>query len=336
MGSARFRTPATWCHLVIAIAAVAALSAQSPPLRLVSTIWPPFTSPPGQPRFALDLVEHALSRIDVKTDITYVQNSEYTPALISGPYDGSGAAWRDSQREAVLLYSAPYLENRLVLVGRRGGDVSAPSLARLKGKRIAIVEGYAYGAIDSLGPVFLRSSSEDNSLRLLLGLAVEYALMDELVVRYIVDSYPAEAKAKLQIGTTPLLIRPLHLALRRTLPEAESILDRFNAQITTMIADRTYHRLLRIDWIRADVDGDGLLENVAASDQALKTAPERSYNLFSKTELERQVKNDQERYFFGGAVYNGWSSVPDAYKVDHLDRPDHTHPTARVFTINWK
>jgi hypothetical protein len=43
-----------------------------------------------------------------------------------------------------------------------------------------------------------------------------------------------------------------------------------------------------------------------------------------------------ERYFFGGAVYNGWSSVPDAFKVDHLDRPEHVHPTARIFTFTWK
>ena len=323
-------------RILAATLAALVLSAQPAPLRLVSTIWPPFTGPGGQTRIALDLVENALGRIGVKADFTYVSNAEYTPALIGTEYDGSGAAWRDKKREEVLLYSEPYLENRLVLVARRGGNVSAQSLGALKGKRIAIVEGYAYGDIDSLGPLFLRSAGEENSINLLLGMAVDYALMDELVVQYIVDNYPAQAKARLEIGTTPMLIRPLHLALRKTLPEAPSILDRFNRQIKTMITDRTYHRLLRIDWLRADVDGDGLMENVAASDQALKTAPQRSYSLFSRTELEKQVKKDEERYFFGGAVYNGWSSVPDAFKVDHLDRPDHTHPTARLFTINWK
>ena len=323
---------------IVALALTAiVLSTQPAPLRLVSTIWPPFTGPSGQTRIALDLVENALGRIGVKADFAYVSNSQYTPALLSGQYDGSGAAWRDKQREAVLLYSEPYLENRLVLVARRGGNVSAQSLAALKGKRIAIVEGYAYGEIDSLGPVFLRSAGEENSINLLLGMAVDYALMDELVVQYIVENYPAQSKARLEIGTTPMLIRPLHLALSKRWPGAQAILEQFNAQIKVMITDRTYHRLLRVDWLRADVDGDGLMENVAATDQALKTAPPRSYSLFSKTDLEKQVKKEEEeRYFFGGAVYNGWSSVPDAFKVDHLDRPDHTHPTARLFTINWK
>ena len=62
----------------------------------------------------------------------------------SGPFDGSAAAWKDAEREKALLFSQPYLENRLMLVARRGGDVSAATVADLKGKRVAIVEGYAY------------------------------------------------------------------------------------------------------------------------------------------------------------------------------------------------
>ena len=311
--------------------------AQDRELKLVSTIWPPFTGEIGSARIALDLVEHALGRANVKVTFSHVDNDKYTPALISGPFDGSGAAWRDKQREEVLLYSEPYLENRLVLVARRGGNVSAASFAALKGKRVAIVEGYAYGDVDSLGPVFVRSRSEENSIKLLLGMVVEYALMDELVVQYIVDNYPEEARTRLQIGNTPLLTRSLHLALRKTTPDAQAILDKFNAQIKVMITDRTYHKLLRVDWIRADVDGDGLMENVAANDKVLKAEPQRSYSIFSGPELEKQVKAQQpERYFFGGAVYNGWSSVPDAFKVDHLDRPDAVHPTARIFTFSWK
>jgi polar amino acid transport system substrate-binding protein len=322
--------------LAFGASSLVAAVAQERELRMVATVWPPFTGGPGQPRIALDLVENAFGRIGVKALITNVENSQYTPSLVNGPYDGSPAAWRDPEREQALYFSDAYLENRLVLVGRRGANVGATTLAALKGKRIAIVEGYAYGDVDSSGAVFIRSRSEENSIQLLLGQAVEYVLMDELVVQYIVDNYPEEARTRLQIGSTALLTRPLHVALRKTLPDAQALIGRFNAQIKVMITDRTYHRLLRIDWIRADVDGDGVPENVAAGDRALRTAPERSYTLFSSTALEAQVKKDQERYFFGGAVYNGWSSVPDHYKVDHLDRPDHVHPTARLFSFSWK
>ena len=134
--------------------------------------------------------------------------------------------------------------------------MSAASLAALTGKRIAIVEGYSYGdAVDNAGPVFVRSRSEEDSLKRLLASEVDYALMDDLVVQYIVSNYATEAGTRLQVGTTPLVTRALYLAVRRTRPDAESIINRFNSQLRSMIADRTYHRLLHVDWIRADVDG---------------------------------------------------------------------------------
>ena len=126
------------------------------------------------------------------------------------------------------------------------------------------------------------------------------------------------------------------MAIRRSLPDAQSIVDRFNAQLRSMISDHTYHKLLHVQWIRADIDGDGIPEYVAGSDKAGKTQPQNAYSLFSPQALSAQVSKDQERYFFGGSVYNGWSSVPDRYKVDDLGRPDAVHPTARIFTFSWK
>ena len=82
--------------------------------------------------------------------------------------------------------------------------------------------------------------------------------MDELVVQYIVSNYAEQARTRLQLGSTPLVTRQLYLAVRRTLPDAESIVTRFNAQLRGMIADHTYHRLLHLDWVRADIDGDGV------------------------------------------------------------------------------
>ena len=141
---------------LISIAASLAVSAQTKQLRLVSTAWPPFTNPPGQPRFALDLVEAALGRLGLASNTTIVDAAKFTPSLLGDQFDGSAAAWKDPERERVLLFSQPYLENRLILVGRRNDDVSAMSLAALKGKRIAIVEGYSYGdAVNNSGPTFV-------------------------------------------------------------------------------------------------------------------------------------------------------------------------------------
>jgi polar amino acid transport system substrate-binding protein len=316
---------------LISIAASLAVSAQTKQLRLVSTAWPPFTDQAGQPRFALDLVEAALGRFGLGSNTTIVDAAKFTPSLLSGQFDGSAAAWKDAERERVLLFSQPYLENRLILVARRGDDVSAASLAALKGRRIAIVEGYSYGDdVDNSGPVFVRSSSEEDSLKLLLTKAVDYTLMDDLVVQYIVSNHSAEAKTRLQVGSTPLVTRPLYLAVRRSLPDAETVVARFNAQLRGMIADRTYHRLLHVDWIRADVDGDGVAENVPRSDQPGRVEPSSSYVLMTTGQPSAQPRGSEQRFYFGGTTYNSWAAVPDKYKVDD---PLHKDPSQSVVPI---
>ena len=323
--------------LILAAAACTAL-AQGKPLRLASTVWPPFTNQPGQPRLALDLVEAAFARVGVSSVTSFVENAQYTGAITTGPFDGSAAAWHDPAREKELMFSQPYLENRLIVVSRAGGIAPATTLAALKGRRLGVVEGYAYGdALEQSGATLVRTKSQEDSLRDLLDNRVDFAMMDALVIANMLEQYPQEAKTRLQIGSEAVVIRPLHLVIRRSHPDAESVILKFNTQLRAMVADRTYHRLLQVQWIRADVDGDGVAEYVSGSDQAGKAPPQHAYSLFSQAALEAQVKQEsQERYFFGGAVYNGWSSVPDKYKVDHLNRPEHTNPTARIFTFSWK
>jgi len=330
---------------ILGLLAIAALSlvvvrAQTNQLRLVSTAWPPFTNAPGQPRFALDLVEAALGRIGVTTSTTIVDAAQFTPALLTGQFDGSAAAWKDPERERVLLFSQPYLENRLILVGRQGADVSARSLADLKGKRVAIVEGYAYGdTVDNSGPTFVRSISEEDSLKQLLSSAVDYTLMDDLVVKYIADHYASEARTRLQIGVIPMITRQLFFAVRRSRPDAQVLVDRFNSQVRAMIVDHTYHRLLHVNWIRADVNGDGLVEFVPQSDSAGPVEPQSAYSIFSADPTTPEPRSEPERrYYVGGNIYTQWATVPDRYKSVDTQRPDPTNPggsTASIFTFSW-
>ena len=332
----------TACAAAVRLAGVAALltavavltvTAQAPPrtLALVSTAWPPFTNAQGQPRFALDLVEAAFGRMGRGARTSIVPAASYTRELLTGTNDGSAAAWKDDERVKVLMFSSPYLENRLVLVGRSLSDVSAKSLSALAGKRIAIVEGYSYGdAVERGGPMFVRSRSEEDSLSRLLKGEVDYTLMDDLVVQYIVDAYPKESAAKLQIGSTALVTRELFLAVRRTRPDAQAIIDGFNSQIRQMIADRTYHRLLHVQWIRADVNGDGIEENVPSSDRVGPTSPERVYRLFSKDETPGSAG-----FYLGGNIYSNWASVPESFRQVNPDYPDPSRSTGSIFKFTF-
>ena len=326
--------------VALALAAGAAsLSGQSAPvapLRLVSTPWPPFTNEAGKPRIALNLVETALGRAGLNADTTIVEPAQFNDALMSDRYDGSAAAWKDAGRERVLVFSEPYLENRLVLVGRAGEDVSATALGGVSGRRVALVQGYSYGdAIITSGLIPVPSRSEEDSITLLLAKKVDYVLMDELVVQYIRENHPNEARTKLSVGTTPLLKRALHLAVRRSRPDAASIVERFNAQLRGMIADRTYHRLLNVSWILADVDGDGVTELVPKSDMSGREPPKQAYSLFSTDALNTTSAQTGPRFYVGGNIYTDWTAVPNRYKYPPPNVPDPDSRTGTIFTFRW-
>ena len=285
---------ATGALLLPLIAIPVMAAAQGRQLQLVSTAWSPFTNAPGQARVALDLVDVALERVGITAETVIVDEARLTPLLLSGEVDGSAALWQDTERERALIYSQPYLENRLILVGRQGSDVSATSLADLAGKRVALVAGYAYGEVVETtdGPTYVGSDSEEDSLVKLLNGEADYTLMDDLVVQYLINNHGEEARTRLAFGSAPLLTRSLHFAVRRSLPDAESIISRFNAELRGMIADGSYHRLLQLDWIRADVDGDGRREYVPHADQTGPRPPERSYELFATGQSDRGARRD--------------------------------------------
>ena len=306
-------------------------------LQLVSTAWSPFTNVPGQARFAVDLVDVALGRVGITAETVIVDEARLTPSLLSGEFDGSAALWRDTERESMLIYSQQYLENRLILVGRQGSDVSATSLADLAGQRIALVAGYAYGeSVETTdGPIFVGSNSEEDSVERLLNGEVDYTLMDDIVIQYILNSHEEEARTRLAFGSTPLVTRSLHLALRRSLPDAESIISRFNAELRGMIADRSYHRLLHLDWIQADVDGDGLREYVPHDDSVGPDEPIRAYEL--TMEPLPSLSSSPRRFYFDGSIYDGWSNVPNRFREPFSDVSEPSRITApTIFSFKWE
>jgi len=286
-------------------------------LRLASDVWPPFTDMAGKPRIAIQLVEEALERAGVRTATSIVEWTEVIPGMLEKKFDGSAAIWHTTQRESFLLFSEAYLENRLVLVGPRGSDVSATRLSDLAGKRIAVVESYAYGdTVDkTTGPDYVTGLSDTVNLRKVLRGDVDYMLVDDLLIRNLIQYQGDEARRHLEVGKTALIRRTLHFAVREDLYESASIIASFNDAIKKMLADGTYNDILQLDWIRADVDGDGRLELVPrAGNQIGKVAPDSGYSVVLPGSAQDPAAAPR-RYFVEGQVYESWAAVPDYYKV---------------------
>ena len=101
-----------------------------------------------------------------------------------------------------------------------------------------------------------------------------------------------------------------------------------------MIADHSYHRLLQVGWIQADVDGDGRTELVPASDQAGQDPPVQPLRARHR-DRARRSRRRKKRFYLGGKVYEDWANVPERYKVIDANRTAWGSQVAPVFSFKW-
>ena len=306
------------------------------PISLASVPWPPFSAKDGESRFAIDLVEEALAKAGFASQTQIVDHGTLTDALEEGRFDGSPAMWRSTEREEFLLYSKPFLENRLVLVGKKGAEVNVESLAELAGKRVAVVESYAYG--ESLhegdGPQLVKGRDNQQNIQRLLAGEVDLMLVDELLIRHVTKHQAKEIAQRLTIGSRSLVTRTLHLTVRKDLENAKQIIAGFDQAIQSLVGAGTYNRVLGLDWIEADADGDGLPELITGAAMVGQEPPTLSYTLVN-TEDQRRREKHAARYWVRGKVYNGWDEVPDELKFQDPDWNDPEDSTVVLFRFQF-
>lgn len=299
------------------------LLAQDLELNLASDIWPPFTNVEGEKSIALDIVKQALEGSDIKVNYKIVEFDDVITGIKKFEYDGSAALWHSEKREELLLFSNAYLQNQLVLVGRKGSDISARSFSDIENIKIGLVENYAYGdeIANSNNIEIVSGKSDQQNLERLLAKKVDYILVDDLLIQYMLKYQVNDVSKFLEIGKRALIVKSLHFAIRKDIPNAEEIISQFNDEIAIMITDGSYHEILELNWIRADVDGDGKVELVLVGENAGEEAPENAYDIYYSDQ-----NDSTSGYYINGTYYENWESVPSSYKntLPKVEAPPNT------------
>jgi polar amino acid transport system substrate-binding protein len=291
-------------------------------LKLASDVWPPFTDVAGKPRQALDLAQAALERSQVNNRIRITAWNEVLAGLKKATIDGCAAIWHTPEREQYLLFSKPYLENRLVLVGRAGTIANKTGLSDLKGKRVALIRGYAYGAIleETKDVVVVFGDNDTANLKAVLAGKADYLLADELVMHRLFESYPEKARKLLAVGTNPVTTRALHFAIRRSYPGAEKIITSFNNSILNLITDGTYNQLLQVSWIRADIDEDGVEDFISTGiSRSIEPKAGTGYHLF-QTNKDATPPKHEPSFIINGKKYQSWNEASRMFHGTEYER----------------
>ncbi len=293
-------------------------TAQERELKLTADVWPLFTNVEGEKSILTDLVTEAFSRMEVKTDIEIQEFSDVLEGINSGKFDGSPAFWISDKRKEKYHFSKPYLYNQLILVGRKGADVSANSFNDLSGMKIGVIENYDYGDFDKNQDLkIISDKNNQKNLENLLSDKIDYMLVDALLIQYMLKYQLNDVTQHLAIGQKPLLVKSLHLALGKNVEDAEEIISQFDTKIEEMIADESFNKILELNWVKADVDGDGKMEMVLGSNMAGSSAPQNIYGLMMDNTYKN--KNGPQRYYVDGKLYENWDNIPKSYKLDYVE-----------------
>ncbi|HKK39871.1 MAG TPA: transporter substrate-binding domain-containing protein [Cryomorphaceae bacterium] len=313
------------CTLAIALILAIIGYSQTTQLGLAYDVWPPFTNTPGETAVATEIVKTALNRNSIAVKERVLDFETVIKGLKAKSFQGSPALWKTSDREEFLLYSKPILYNQLILVGLKGADVSASSMADLKGKRVGLVEGYAYGdEIENVeGVYFTDGKSDQANVLMLLEKKLDYILVDGLLVAYLRSYQAKDAEKHLELGDTPLLTKALCFAIQRDIEDAEKLMSNFNETILEMQVDGTYHRILKLNWIQIDVDGDGVLEMIPGTHAGRLT--KNTYSINGKS-------SDSSNIYYNGKRLN-WEELPEDVKRTGINNQDMKDVTFMSFGL---
>jgi len=305
--------------LILLAASLFSLAQANEPLVLANDAWPPFIIEGSQQGTSEMLVCQALERSGWPCSVDVKDWEDVLNEARIGAIDGIAAAWRDSEREQYLLFSEPYLTNRIVPVVSSKDPVAIKSIADLAGLRVALVSNYAYGdditaAVPNFEAVPAKNSHE--AIGLVRDGRADAALVDELVARDEQDNSLMEG---LVAANAVLAFRDLHFAVSRQHPLAEVIIDDFQRAYKLMLADGTVNEILNVDWLATDFGQQGRLNVVLRSGVNLDNLapPTNDGEVFaleaSEYDLMRQSNLDPKRvnYQVEGKSYSTLQSAMD-------------------------
>lgn len=270
-------------------------------LNLGSDVWPPFTNEGSERSIAFDIVKEGLARNSVGMQAKLLEFKEVLSGIAEGSFDGSAALWKTEEREEIMIFSEPYLENRLILVGLKGTEVNYQSIEELNNQRLGVVANYAYEAdlLNADNVQLVYGKSDQDNLEKLFDNKIDFMLVDELLIQYLLKYQYNDVQTYLNIAEQAFQTQKLYLALRKDVPNAQSIIDGFNTSIKEMMLDGTYNRILDLDILQLDVNGDGVVELIFNGKNLSEDASEKSYSIFYYDRSDKK----RTQYYMNGKSY---------------------------------
>ncbi|NOH79475.1 transporter substrate-binding domain-containing protein [Vibrio sp. RE86] len=199
-------------------------------LQVAQTHWPPYimSSKFGN-GIAHDMVVDALTKAGYAITFNQKPWARILKETLKGKNDVIVSIWKTPEREEFYLFSKPYMLNRMAVISRKDLEFEFNDITSLKGKRVALINGYEYGSrlLEYQEMIKVDSIDLPNSLRLLLSKRADVLITDEAVGQWTMQELNLSLD-RLNVSAKYFDQTPLYAAVRRDHPHAEEIIEALN------------------------------------------------------------------------------------------------------------
>jgi len=263
---------------------------------LANSAWSPFVIKGEQQGTSEQIACQAMQRAGRACSVQVLEWEKVLEQAREGSIDGIAAAWKTPERETFLLFSEPYLTNRIVPIVNIENPAQVNKTNDLIGLRVAMVRKFAYGEeVEAIIPD-MRSTMVEQPLEAIMLVRngeADVAIVDELVARNVLDETLISG---VEIADSVLVFRDLHFAVSRQNPEAEQIIADFHRSFELMLDDGTMNEILDMDWLATDFGSPGDINVVMRSGVDIEdlSNPYKQGSVYALEQSEYNFMQDQD------------------------------------------
>lgn len=210
--------------------------------------WPPYVDKSHADHgISVELVTAALERKGHRISVQYETWPRVLEGLEVGYFDLVGAVWKTPEREQVMVFSEPYLDNQIKFLKRKDDDIKFNTLEDLTGYFIGIVNDYAYEEefVKSRRHIKLPQNHIIQNLQRLVQGDIDLTLGDQRAILFEINTYIPNKRNDLVFLEKPLSIRGLRIGVSKHSANAEQIIKDFNSAIIEMKKDGSFQKIIQ-------------------------------------------------------------------------------------------
>lgn len=233
--------------MLVLLTTVLSQGAETRTITAAADPYPPFVDPKNPKEgISLELIRAAFKTQGYEVKMNYMPWARAESDVKKGVYDILPNVWMTEARKKDLMYSKPYVSNKVKFISLKEEPFEYNGMKSLTGKTIGTVRGYGYGNEFLKSTDFKREEVTDLmfNIKKLIAKRIDLTLEDEIVAKTKIAREDPKLLEQIKFSTNTFSVNDLHIASGFKNSRHKEIIDAFNKGFEIIKSDGTAAKIL--------------------------------------------------------------------------------------------